>query len=144
MESIIMKAPAIFVKTGRGLVPASVWAEDWYAKIRIGEEVIVDPKKPRNPGNHRRFWALLTIIADNLDGVDSPWRALDVLCAVLGRGKWIEVPRATKPLFVRDSIAYANMDETEFGKLFEQCIHATIKYLVPADRRDLEEEIARF
>lgn len=139
-----MKRPHIFRRTGAGLIPASIWADEWMRKVPLGDEVIVDPKRPRNPGNHRRFWALLTIIADNHDKIDTAEQALEVLAAIMGKGRWVEIPKASKPLFIRDSIAYASMDEDEFQEFFNAAVNAAIKHLVPVDRDDLLNEIARF
>ena len=61
---------AIFVKSHDGLRPASDEAVRVLARYRAGDEVLLEHKRGRSAGNHRRFFAFVSTTFDWQDVYD--------------------------------------------------------------------------
>ena len=47
------------------LVPACVDAEEWLGKTKHGQGVLIDPRRPRNYAHHKKFYAIIAVVASN-------------------------------------------------------------------------------
>jgi hypothetical protein len=148
---------ATFVKTNIGLHPCGDDAKELYEKVGEGELVLVEYQKTRNYQNHRRIFAFfrttfemqdkfdnfeiwrkaLLISAGHYEPVITPEpeekaRLFSYLETYLGGKRKAEVIEAIHNAFklqlVPKSIAFSEMDEVEFGKLFSDLIDAFIKF----------------
>ncbi|MBA59652.1 MAG: hypothetical protein CMQ40_10855 [Gammaproteobacteria bacterium] len=124
------------------LVPSDDESLSRIRSYKEGDELAADIRKPRNVGHHRKFWKLLEIVRHNCEGFDSEENVLYALKAALGRGQWVKVPKASRPLFVPESISFASMDQEEFSAFYSDAVNAVLKHWIPADREDLEQAIA--
>jgi len=124
------------------LVPDDESASAQIRRYEPGAIITADIRQPRNLQHHRKFWVLLEIVRENNDAFDSAETVLYALKAALGRGKWIEVPKASRPMFIPESISFASMDQEEFSRFYSDAVNAVLKHWLPTDRPALEEEIA--
>lgn len=51
----------IFQKAPIGLVPGCEEAREWLQKKKMGATILVEPKELRNPGFHKKFFALMQL-----------------------------------------------------------------------------------
>jgi hypothetical protein len=138
-------APSHYQKTVAGFVPVSNEARQFHARTKLGKVVDLRGRRPRNPGHHRKLFALLGLLADNREEFGSTEDALLGLKAVLGHGCWKRLhPKAEREVFVPDSIAYENMSQDEFEAFYEMAIAAVKRWWLPVDDAELREAIEAF
>lgn len=120
----------------RRIAPATSRDEERLRIFRPGDLLPVRVTKPRNGGNHRRFFALLQFIADNhprYNTVDAALLELKVRAHHYDE----YITRDGEIVFVPRSIAYDEVDEAEFREFFDRCIDVAASDLldgVPAKR----------
>ena len=138
-------APQHYVKTAAGFVPKSQAARDFHAKAKLGQTVELRGRKPRNPGHHRKLFALLNLMVDNTEQFSNTKDALIGLKAVLGHGEWKRLhPKAEREIFIPNSIAYENMAQDEFNEFYDAAIAAVIRWWLPVNDNDLREAVEAF
>ena len=120
--------PAILMqRRGSFLAPMSPLDEAAVAELPAAKALRVRITQPRNVGRFRLYWALLTIVHDNMDRPPPLETLHEAVKLRLGlstpvrfkSGDVVEVPR---------SIAFDAMEETEFTTFFESfkdLIHAS-------------------
>lgn len=90
--------------------------------IKPGRHIEVRYRTVRNPGHHRKYWALLQSISDNLDyscPVDLIHKKLKVACG------WFDIYEVNgKVITELKSMDYATMDREEFERYYEQAVNA--------------------
>lgn len=110
------------------LIPSGQESLNWMAKRKAGEVLSVEVKLARNYGNHKRFFSFLQTTFDMQDH----------FCVFEAYRRWITmkcgyfstiVAPSGKTLFIADSIAFENMEEDEFRKLFDTAIDVFLKEL---------------
>ena len=135
------------------LVPADADAVQALKKYQAGEYLSADVVRPRNLKHHRRFWALITVVFENLP------EHLEALYPTTERLVW-ELKRQTgyfeamvtedgTSYIVPKSISFASMDDAEFDKFFGEAIRVCIKVFLPQVsnieiRTAVNEELARW
>lgn len=137
-----IKEPMTWRRTEGGLAPSSERAERALKRLEIGEECVVDLRIPRNLKHTRKFFSLLRIVQDNSEDFASVEAVLLAICAALGRGEWVTIPKATRPLFVRESIAFESMDQDEFDRFYRDAVQVVLSYFLPGLDADQLEAIA--
>jgi len=113
----------IMRRTIHGLVPSDLHQYDELIgnRIKLGDEVKCVITKPRNLKFHRKFFAMVneTFAMQNEFETIRQWRAVVITGAghcdfIKGKdGQMIALPK---------SIAFHNMDETKFNRLFEDVL----------------------
>ena len=109
-------------------------------KIKEGEWVQVEIKKPRNIYFHRKYFAMLNIVLDNQTKYANVNDLLTEIKLRLGhyqeyidhQGRLIYVPR---------SISFAAMDDLEFQKFYSKTIRAILANVVKIDPEELERQV---
>lgn len=132
--------PLAYRRTLTGFVPASTAAADFLQQVPVGKLVKLEGKMPRNLGRHRYYWKMLQITVDNTECFDTVQQLHTAIKATLGYGKWIEVPGASRPLFLEDSISFGKMSETDFVTFMEAAARAITKYWLSVSVETLMEE----
>lgn len=136
--------------TDMGLIPMYDSDYDEKKKLRVGENVLCDISKPRNYEFHKKFFALIRLVFDNLPehiadtfNIYSEEDMLDALKVDLGLYNIVYV--GGKQLVKVGSISFAKMDNTEFERFYNRSIDIVLnKYMNGTERFDLIEEINRF
>lgn len=107
------------IRVGNVLVPDGTESIAAFAKLPFGKPMKVEVKQPRNLQHHKLFWALCQRIADGIGSTAE--NVSDVL--KIGSGHFSLVRTKTYgDLKLPKSIAFNNMDQTEFHAFFERCV----------------------
>lgn len=118
---------AVFVKTKDGLLrPASEEAARVIAQYAAGDELLVEHKRGRSAGNHRRFFAFVAMTFEWQDTYDDPeiWRK--VLEVAAGHFDQI-IDRNGHAHYWPRSIAWDELDEDAFRDLFGRVVNAYLR-----------------
>lgn len=131
----------IFTRTISGLAPLPGPAQEWLRKVKIGSTVSVEkPKQPRNGQQLRLYWAVLSLVHQNLpEGVTyaSVEDLSDALKIAVGHCRIIELPGG-KVERIPKSISYKEMPQGKFDSFLTAVINKVIEHWLPGVT---EEEI---
>lgn len=130
-----------FIKRGNVLAPADIMADEFMATIRDGREIMVTPRRPRNPKHHRLLFAALKLTIDNTDKWPSVEVLLDDLKVLTGLFETRINALTGIPYIKAQSISFAAMSQDVFASWFDR---ATFKLAeaIGVEHRDLLAEIA--
>lgn len=112
-------------------------------KLEAGECIECDTQKARNPGHHRKFFALLQ---DSFVNQDKYENMTDLLVALKLRCGWYDehVTHDGKLVYVPKSISWARMDQEVFGKFYGDAVVALAEMFgAPEAVAEADEIIAR-
>lgn len=138
-------APTHYRKTLTGFEPVSEAAREWWAKTKLGQIVELKGRRPRNPGHHRKLFALLKLLADNTENFINTEHALMAVKATTGHGAWTKPhPAASREMFFPESIAFDAMDQDAFNTFYEAAVTAVLKFWLPVERSELSQAIEEF
>lgn len=108
------------------------------------------PKKTRHSGRHRAFWALMSLVHENLpEHLSARYPSVEALVAAFkllaGVRTEIVLPDGTHA-FMPGSISFAKMDDTAFTAFFDTTTRILAQHFLPgvtdADlRMELEERL---
>ena len=136
-----MSTPLFFRKDFARLIPADDAASAALAKIKHGDEVQVEIKRPRNIRHHRKFFALMQLVYQNQEKYDSLEHLVAALKAAVGHcdflpgkdGMLVAVPK---------SIAFHKMDQVSFNEFYDRCIDKIARhFLLGVDSDALRAEV---
>lgn len=112
-------------------------------RIGNGALVSVEIKKSRNIQHHRLFWALMSIVWDNMDHERYP-TVEDLTSAVkisAGLRTRIELPNGEVG-FIPGSIAFHKMDQTAFSEFYDRVCDLVCEHFLPGvENAALREEV---
>lgn len=130
----------VFRKHLRGLVPMNEQAEDALRKIKQDQDVFVKFRRPRNIFHHRKLFALLNMVCNNLDMPITPEQLLVVIKIRTGH---VDVIKTTKGLIeIPKSISFAAMSQDQFEPFYDRAIEFIIADVLPGvNRQELEAEV---
>lgn len=124
------------------LRPVDKGGEDALRKLGQGELVMIELKRPRNIKHHRLYWALVTLVWQNMDGERYP-TVEDLHAAIkisAGLRTRIELPDGTVG-FIPGSIAFHKMNQDEFSAFYERVCNLIAKHFLPVAVEDLKHEV---
>lgn len=123
------------------LVPDCRDAEDWLAKTKLHQGVMIDPRRPRNIQHHRKLFALLNIAVENWP-YDDPITT-DGLLGVLkiSAGHFEAVQTKDGITKIPKSIAFESMSQDEFEPFYKHAV-LIISRVLGVDIETLEQEAA--
>ena len=124
-------------------IPCDEYSQEITKQAPIGKVMECDHKFPRNPGNHRRFFAFLNIAFDAQDHFDNIHHFRKWLIMKSGHYKIIKAPNGYE-IFDADSISWDKMDEPEFKDTINDCIQAFISAFGDRLPDNLLDQIVRF
>lgn len=123
-----MSEPALFLKLPHGFVPAGELAKKVFARVKVGEVVRLEPKRSRSLPWHRRYWALVNLIADNTSY--SKKQIHELLKLRCGCSMEI-IERSGNVVTVPDSIAFDKMSADEWADYWERVVAYVSSDLLP-------------
>jgi len=141
-----MKGELRLAKTTAGyFIPETVEDQEIAKGIKAGETIAVKWSKPRNPGNHRRYFAMIGVIIDNMpetvpDRYHNPEYLRYETLIGIGHCEW-RTSRNGTGYPVPKSIAFDKMDEDEFRDIYSRTVNYLLKHFCPMDRKAFEENI---
>lgn len=126
------------------LRPVDEGGEDALRKIGQGELVMVEVKRPRNLKHHRLYWALVSLVWQNMDGDRYP-TAEDLHSAIkiaAGLRTMIQLPDGTVG-FIPGSIAFHKMSQDDFAAFYDRVCDLVAKHFLPGVTvLELKNEVA--
>ena len=114
------------------LRPVDEAGEAALRKIGQGEMMMLEIKRPRNIKHHRLYWALVTLVWQNMDGERYP-TAEDLHAALkiaAGLRTRIVLPDGTVG-FIPGSIAFHKMDQDAFNEFYERICDLVARHFLP-------------
>lgn len=136
--------------TDIGLMPMYDSDYDEKKKLRVGDTVLCDIKRPRNYEFHKKFFALIRLTFENLpEHLHNSlhiYSEEDMLLSLkIDLGLCTTVRYGFREVIKEKSISFSAMDETEFQRFYSRSIDMILhRYLRGTDRQALIEEIERF
>lgn len=120
---------ALFRKDLASLRPADRAATETLARIKAGEMVAVEIRRPRNLKHHRWWWKLMELVADNMPGAITPELVCEVIKVRVGH---VSVVRTRQgEVFIPRSISFAKMDEAQFSEFTDRAIRVIVTDILP-------------
>lgn len=107
------------------LVPNCRDAEDWLAKTKLSQGVLLDPRRPRNIQHHRKLFALLNLAIDNWPEIpEAPSVTTKSLLGLikLRTGYADPIMSADGIEWIPRSINFESMDQQEFEPFYDKAI----------------------
>lgn len=136
--------------TDTGLIPKYDSDGDEKHRLAVGEDVLVEIKRPRNYEFHKKFFALIRLTFDNLPErlhhMLNVWSEEDLLvCIKLDLGLATTIYHGGRECIKLGSISFAAMDNTKFEQFYNRALDLILrKYLRGTDKQQLIQELQRF
>lgn len=139
-----MATDILLVREGNKLGAAEPWGAEAIEAMHHGEMVTATLRRTRNPGHHRKFFALLNVVYKAqtryatlehlLNAVKIATGHYDV-CSIEMRGFPVQV-------CIPKSISFAKMGQTAFEQFYNKAVDFILTEVIPGlDRDDLERQV---
>lgn len=112
------------IKDQNSLKPADERSDDYLKKIKQGQWFSIDIRKPRNLQHHRKFWALMNLISENLDNV-TPEILCDVIKIRTGHAKIVKTKKGE--IAVPLSLNFSKMDQIAFDDFYDKAVKIIVE-----------------
>lgn len=125
------------------LRPTDEVGQEALRKLGNGELVTVEFRKSRNIKHHRLFWALMSIVHQNMDHdryptVEDMTSAIKIAAGLRTR---IELPNGEVG-FIPGSIAFHKMDQAAFSEFYDRVCDLIAKHFLPGvESEALKDEV---
>jgi hypothetical protein len=133
----------VYLRVVKGaLVPASGQDAERLRErgYHIGDELRAELAKPRNPRFHRKVMALLQLVLENQEGLQTIDQLLTVVKIKLGRAQPFVDSATNRTYWVPESIAFDAMDEGAFQEFWRDlCTLVATDYLPDMTREQVEQ-----
>jgi hypothetical protein len=129
---------------GGTLKPVDASGETVLRKLKQGAIVSVEVKRPRNVKFHRMYWALVTLVWENMAGdrYPTPETLHNAFKVMAGIRTQITLPNGDVG-FIPGSIAFHAMTEDEFSAFYDRISDLVATHFLPGvDKDDLRLEVA--
>jgi hypothetical protein len=118
----------IVVKDKDVLRPIDERSFEELRKIKDGRTFICEIKRPRNLKHHRKYWSLINLISDNLDGVTPEGLSSAIKMMI---GHVVTVQFGNKSILYPDSISFDKMNQDQFNNFYERAVKAICEFVIP-------------
>ena len=137
-------------KTVDALRPMTAADADALSKIKTGEVVLVEFRKPRNIDFHRKYFSLLNFAFEHWEPEEMKFKGREVGKNLDVFRGWVTAQAGYYDLAITPdgkvkaspmSISFAKMDESEFESLYSKTIDVILKCVLKnyKDRDELEQ-----
>lgn len=123
-------------RTLTGFSAADEPSADAMRSYKVGDTYRATVVKPRNLKNHRRWWALCTLIYQNSDSFKSAEQVHDYLKILAGHCSQIVSKSSGEVYLVADSISFGSLDEIQFQEVFGRAVKAVGEHILPGISSD--------
>jgi hypothetical protein len=123
------------------LVPVDQAGEDALRKLKFGDVVSVEVKKPRNVKHHRLYWQLVSTVWENQTRYET---AEQLHCALkISAGIYEPLMMPSGVIYkIPGSIAFDKMDQTEFKQFYDKVCDLVAEHFLPGiDVVALKDEV---
>jgi hypothetical protein len=136
MTKVVMR------RAGRALVPAEDEAAEMIAKMPEGKDVVVEVRQARNPKQHRLYWALMGLLADNVEWIPHKDAASTLVKIATHEVDMIIDGRTGEITYVPRSINWESMDGARFGRFLDRVLYVICsRWLVGNDVEELRQRV---
>lgn len=139
---------AMLLKTEKGLRGATSADHEAWTKFRRGLERMkpgtwlrMEWARPRHGKHHRKFFALLQLVADNSEVYDTAEKALVAVKLVTGHFDLMVHPETGEILQIPRSISYDSMEQGEFDAFYSAAIDAVLRHILPTMDRERADQL---
>ena len=124
------------------LTPVDQAGEDALRKLKFGDVVTIEVKKPRNGNHHRLYWALVSLVWQNQERYETPEQLHSALKIAAGIYEPLEMPGGVVHK-IPGSIAFDKMDQTEFSAFYDRVCDLVAQHFLPGvSSGELKAEVA--
>lgn len=129
-------APALFPSDKRSIEALQKW--------EMGDIVVADVRRPRNPKHNAKFWVLMQTVWESTEVQDryaNPRALAKAIELALGYFDTVKLPDGTVGYAIH-SLNFESMAQDEFANFYSQAIDVIVTQLVPnLNREDLERQV---
>jgi hypothetical protein len=108
------------------LVPDCVDAETWLGKTKLDQRVLIDPKRPRHPLHHKKFFAVVNLACENWPQIEGCGKISRPQIVALIKFKTGHVDMIKGPdgtiFTVPKSMNFASMSQDEFDPFYQDAM----------------------
>lgn len=112
------------------LSPVDQAGEDALRKIKQGDVVRVEVKKPRNGKHHRLYWQLISTVWENQERYETAEQLHNALKIAAGIYEPLEMPGGVVHK-IPGSISFDTMDQLEFSAFYDRVCDLVAKHFLP-------------
>lgn len=136
-----MASELLLVREGNKLAAVEPTSLELIEAMGRDEVVTATIRRTRNPGHHRKFFALMKVVFDAQSRYATSTQLLNVLKMAVGHGEFMEVVKG-KPIFIPASISFAKLDQGNFEDFYKKVVDVVVTKILPGvARTDLEEQV---
>jgi hypothetical protein len=133
--------PILMQRVGSALRPCAALDEDALRAFPAGKPLRVKLTSPRNVRRHRLYWAMLKLIAENLDPSPTVETLHEAIKFRLGYTRTIRFASG-EMVEIAASIAFDKMDEPTFGEFLARFKDLLATSILPGVNSDALEQAA--
>jgi hypothetical protein len=146
---------AVILSTTRGICGATPADEDAFRKFKArilrlkskpGQWLRIEFSTPRHGKHHRKFFALMQLIAENSEVYDTAEKALIAVKLCTGHLDLMPHPETGEIVQIPRSVSFESMGQEDFEAFYDAALKAVCAHIVPhlreADRDRILDEIA--
>ena len=122
------------VRKGDTLVPLSESDHDELKRIKDGDIIWVDWKKPRNPRFHNKFMAMMRVVFDNQEEHQDIENIIAIVKIELGY--YTTMMSGRYEIRIPKSISFASMDEIKFDHFYNRAIAVCLTRWMPGNTKE--------
>ena len=119
-------------RIGNSFIPIDDEGVEVFGKIKKGEEILVEYKRHRNVGNHKRLFSMLQGVVSNTDRYKTVDNLLAVIKLKSGNFETVVSPHGDL-LYIPKSINFASMSEDKFQEFFSSAIDICLEIIPEQD-----------
>lgn len=112
-------------------------------KIKVNEPYEYEFKNVRNPGHHRKYFALLNLVVNNTEKFKDVNHLRMILAIECGHYEGLINPLSGEVTIVPKSISFSSMGQDEFSELYSKSLDYCCKVL-GIDKSEIIDEINQF
>lgn len=132
----------IMRRSGGSLVPAEDEAAELLAKMPEGKDVVVEVRQARNIRAHRLYWALMGLLADNVEWIPHKEAASVMLKIAVHEVDTIIDGRTGEITYVPRSINFESMEQGRFGRFLDRALFVITSRWLPGNTRiELQQRV---
>lgn len=125
---------ALMRRTLIGLVPIDRMGEDILKKIPLNTVITCEIKKTRNIQHHRKWWALMQVVANAMPGDYDPELVCNVIKLRVGHVDVVRTRQGEE--YFPKSINFASMDQLAFESFFNKALVVIFRDILPGVNSD--------
>lgn len=126
-----MATDVLLIREGSHLAAADPISHDAIVAIKHGEYVTAKITRTRNPGHHRKWGAMMSLLFKNQDRYKTFEHFHLAVKQMLGFGDYVDTFDGRGKLFVPRSISFAKMGQAEFEQFYQEFESLVLMVMLP-------------